>query len=76
MIICSCNALSDSQVRAVANRNNGLRVTQVHFSLDCRPRCGRCFSTIEAILESKADAAAACRLPILNSADVARRPAP
>ncbi|HUJ37036.1 MAG TPA: (2Fe-2S)-binding protein [Hyphomicrobium sp.] len=69
MIICSCHFLSDSQVRAAADQYGPLRTTQVHSSLGCRPRCGRCFSTIRAILESKADGAASCPPPILTSAD-------
>ena len=54
MIICSCNVLTDSQVRAVADQYGSLPTTQVHCSLGCRPRCWWCFSTIRAILEIKA----------------------
>ena len=53
MIVCSCNVLSDSQVRAVADQHGSLRTAQVHCSLGCRPRCGRCFNTIRTILETK-----------------------
>ena len=33
MIVCSCNVLSDSQVRAVADQHGSLRTAQVHCSL-------------------------------------------
>jgi SAM-dependent methyltransferase len=53
VIICSCNSLSDSQVRVAADQYGALRTTQVHASLGCRPRCGQCFSTIKTVLESE-----------------------
>ena len=61
MIVCSCNVLTDSQVRAVADQHGSLRTAQVHCSLGYRPRCGRCFNTIRTILESKADGAGSSR---------------
>ena len=62
MIICSCNVLTDGQVLAAVEAHGALRTTQVHCSLGCRPRCGRCFSAIRAILEGNADGKAA-RMP-------------
>jgi bacterioferritin-associated ferredoxin len=58
VIVCSCNSLSDSQVRAAADQYSALRVTQVHSSLGCRPKCGQCFSTIKTVLAAQSTGAA------------------
>ena len=60
MIVCSCNVLSDHDVRAAldhatAPRNAG----QVYGCLGCSPQCGRCARTIRRIMD-EATAAAAC----------------
>jgi bacterioferritin-associated ferredoxin len=60
MIVCSCNVLSDHDVRtalghAMAPRNAG----QVYGCLGCSPQCGRCARTIRRIMD-EATAAAAC----------------
>lgn len=51
MIVCSCNALSDGQVRDVAAEAQG-RVTpdKVYKCLGCSPDCGRCVRTIRALI--------------------------
>ena len=52
MIICSCNVLSDGQVRsAVANAAARLRMSDVYASLSCAAKCGRCAHTIKTLLE-------------------------
>jgi bacterioferritin-associated ferredoxin len=58
VIVCSCNRLSDRQIRATADATPCLRTTQVHACLGCRPRCGQCFATIKTILEQSAQAQA------------------
>jgi len=62
MIICSCNVLSDEQLRNAAKEMradpNGKVPTPgaVFRKLGCRPRCGGCFpSVIELIHEKAAD---------------------
>jgi bacterioferritin-associated ferredoxin len=51
MIICSCNVLSDHQIRAVL-RNNSPRITsQVYNCLGCSAQCGRCVRTIRRIMD-------------------------
>jgi bacterioferritin-associated ferredoxin len=52
MIVCSCNVLSDSQLRsAIASEPPRLRVSRVYAALGCAAQCGRCAHTIKVILE-------------------------
>jgi bacterioferritin-associated ferredoxin len=53
MIICSCNVLTDHDVRStVAGADVKPRSpVQVHVCLGCRVQCGRCASSIRRILE-------------------------
>jgi bacterioferritin-associated ferredoxin len=52
MIVCSCNVLSDSQVRESCARADGPRSTfQVYQCLGCSPQCGRCARTIRGIMD-------------------------
>ena len=61
MIVCSCNVLSDCQIKAaleapdVAVRTPG----QVYRCLGCSAQCGRCARTIKAILDAALGAACA-----------------
>lgn len=56
MIVCSCNVLSDKQLREAAARlreaPGGGVVTPgaVFRALGCRPRCGGCFSAVIPII--------------------------
>lgn len=62
MIVCSCNVLSDKQVKALlAPGAAGPRTpAQVYRCLGCSPQCGRCAATIRDIMRSSfAEAAAA-----------------
>jgi bacterioferritin-associated ferredoxin len=52
MIVCSCNILSDTQVRSVIARGTPrVRMSQIYHSLGCAAECGRCGHTIKVILE-------------------------
>ena len=52
MIICSCNRLSDDDVRRVARSGaEVLTPREVYDRLGCAARCGRCASTIRRINE-------------------------
>ena len=76
MIVCSCNVLSDGQIKACVAPGPGCPRTasDVYQCLGCSPKCGRCARTIrqivanalsgaEAHLESCAsECAAACPL--------------
>jgi bacterioferritin-associated ferredoxin len=66
MIICSCNVLSDDEVRtALAGPDLPPRTAgQVYGCLGCSPQCGRCARTIKRIMDEAlggcADACAGC----------------
>lgn len=52
MIVCSCNVLSDHEVRAALDAPTPPRTpAQVHRHLGCKPQCGRCLCTIRKILD-------------------------
>ena len=66
MIVCSCNVLSDGDVRACLGPGPGCPLTpaQVYRCLGCRPECGHCARTIRAIMDealAAAQASAPCR---------------
>jgi bacterioferritin-associated ferredoxin len=50
MIVCSCNAFSDHQVRSVV-AEEARRMSQVYACLGCRARCGRCAPAIKRIMD-------------------------
>lgn len=53
MIVCSCNVLSDQDVRsAVVSADNApVNAKQVYHCLGCSAECGRCARTIKSILD-------------------------
>jgi len=52
MIVCSCNAFSDHQVRvAVANGAGRPRMSRIYRCLGFKAHCGRCTYTIKQIME-------------------------
>lgn len=59
MIVCSCNVLTDDDVRAAVSAAADLPRTarQVYGCLGCSVECGRCARTIKRIInEALADA--------------------
>jgi bacterioferritin-associated ferredoxin len=51
MIICSCHALSDHEVRdTVEAALSRPTMSQVYSSLGRKPQCGRCVRTIRRIV--------------------------
>ena len=61
MIVCSCNVLSDHDVRAVIGAEQMPRSTgQVYGCLGCSPQCGRCARTIRRIMDDAVAAARGC----------------
>ena len=52
MIICSCNVITDGQVKACVAPGEGCPRTaaQVYECLGCSPKCGRCARTIRQIV--------------------------
>jgi bacterioferritin-associated ferredoxin len=61
MIVCSCNVLSDNDVRGCLNPGPACPRTpaQVYQCLGCSPDCGRCARTLRAIISDALGAAAA-----------------
>jgi bacterioferritin-associated ferredoxin len=52
MIVCSCNVLTDHDIRIVvtASREQPLSALQVYSCLGCSIRCGRCARAIKRII--------------------------
>jgi bacterioferritin-associated ferredoxin len=51
MIICSCNVLSDHDVRsAIAAPEPPRTAAQIYGCLGCSPECGRCTRAIRRII--------------------------
>jgi bacterioferritin-associated ferredoxin len=75
MIVCSCNVLSDSQVRETLAVEAAPRTTiEVYRCLGCSPQCGRCARTIRAIMDEALGrpcdvCAVPCPLPNLAAAE-------
>jgi bacterioferritin-associated ferredoxin len=57
MIVCSCNVLSDRQIRDVMSERGPRMTSQVYGCLGCSAQCGRCARTIRRIMDQ---AMAAC----------------
>jgi len=53
MIVCSCNVLSDHDVRDAVNNADELprSAKQVYGCLGCSAECGRCARTIKTIID-------------------------
>ncbi|MBM6596568.1 (2Fe-2S)-binding protein [Microvirga pudoricolor] len=60
MIVCSCNLLSDGDVKACLKPGPGCPRTpaQVYTCLGCSPNCGRCARTIRSIMDKALSEAA------------------
>ena len=46
MIVCSCNVISDHEVREASSRGTSVRMHEVYRNLGRIPDCGRCKRTI------------------------------
>jgi bacterioferritin-associated ferredoxin len=57
MIVCSCNVLTDYEVRAVASTATRRTTSYIYGCLGCSARCGRCASTIRKIMDEVLDGA-------------------
>jgi bacterioferritin-associated ferredoxin len=62
MIVCSCNVLSDQDVRSTLSGDDAARTCgEVYGCLGCSAQCGRCARTIRRIMnEALAGADAGC----------------
>jgi bacterioferritin-associated ferredoxin len=59
MIVCSCNVLSDKDVRAAVSETQPRSARQVYGCLGCSAQCGRCVRTIRRIMDEALETAAA-----------------
>lgn len=57
MIVCSCNVLSDRDVRAALADGMPRTPRQVYGCLACSPQCGRCARTIRRLIDDMGGAA-------------------
>lgn len=60
MIVCSCNVLSDNQVRDAVAGQAPRTPGQVYGCLGCSPQCGRCARTIRKIMDEALSCAVGC----------------
>lgn len=51
MIVCSCNVLSDHEVRHAVTSASPRSTGQVYGCLGCSAQCGRCARTIRKIMD-------------------------
>ncbi len=65
MIICSCNVLSDHDVRATLAAGEAAPHTtcDVYHCLGCSVQCGRCARTIRRIMDAALAAAGSASCP-------------
>jgi bacterioferritin-associated ferredoxin len=57
MIVCSCNVLSDRDVRdALGARPDRPSIASVFRNMGCEAKCGRCVRSIVAIVDQHAAA--------------------
>jgi len=78
MIVCSCNVLSDHDVREAVNSADDLprSAKQLYGCLGCSAECGRCARTIKDIIEEALGACAqACHAGCPHSHAAAETPA-
>jgi len=72
MIVCSCNVLSDHEVRRAVNTAAPRTTGEVYGCLGCSVECGRCASTVKSIVEQALGACAkACQPGCPHSKDEA-----
>ena len=57
MIVCSCNVITERDVRSVIEMASPHGTAEVYICLGCSARCGRCARTIKRIM---ADAIKGC----------------
>jgi bacterioferritin-associated ferredoxin len=51
MIVCSCNVLSDQDVRSAVEAERTRSTSRVYGCLGCSAKCGRCARTIRRIMD-------------------------
>lgn len=62
MIVCSCNVLSDKDVRKACHADRPRTAGEVYGCLGCSAQCGRCARTIKKIMDEALGTCAGCAL--------------
>ena len=52
MYVCLCHGLNDRQVRAAIDEGGAGSAAQVYQHYECRPRCGKCVSTVRDMVKA------------------------
>jgi bacterioferritin-associated ferredoxin len=63
MIVCSCNVLSDHDVRSAVEAERMRSTSRVYGCLGCSAQCGRCARTIRRLMDEALDGARAATQP-------------
>ena len=64
MIVCSCNVLSDHEVREALEFANPPRTPgRVHRYFGCKPQCGRCARSLCKIIDEAGQRRPAVKIP-------------
>jgi bacterioferritin-associated ferredoxin len=66
MIVCSCNVLSDQDVRSAAAAERIRSTSQVYGCLGCSAQCGRCARAIRRLMD---EALGSARAPSCNGCE-------
>jgi len=51
MIVCSCNVISDADVRTALSESGPRSTSEIYGCLGCSAQCGRCAPTIRQIMD-------------------------
>ena len=72
MIVCVCNALSESEIVATAQNSGHGSAEQVYAQLGCQPICGRCLDYADDLIEdSRPSASPICAAGVLAAVSAA-----
>jgi bacterioferritin-associated ferredoxin len=65
MIVCSCNVLSDQDVRSAVKAGDSCprSASEIYGCLGCSAQCGRCARTIKRIMDDALGAACSSGCP-------------
>lgn len=77
MIVCSCNVLSENDVRACLDPGPRFPRTpaQVYQCLGCSPNCGRCARTLRSIItDALGSATAECERGCFSASHILANP--
>ncbi|MES2197838.1 MAG: (2Fe-2S)-binding protein [Pseudomonadota bacterium] len=78
MIVCSCNVISDQDIRSAVNAAEDLprNAKQIYGCLGCSAECGRCARTIKTIIDEALGACSkSCRSGCPHSSQASVPPA-